>query len=508
MKETEVVIMKSGVLRFFSLLLTMTLLTSVIISCTHDVDDGGDDVTEPPVTGGFDPERTSLENAMAQYANLNYLRGEEIVILSTSPGPQLYYYSGAEENELWYEKPSSEMLSNAIYQRNSKLEEALGITIKPLWGGSPSEVNTLVTLNDSAGNHEFSAVLNRLDYEMTYAANGQLLNLRDIPSINVENNWWNSEIVDTFTFFGDKLYVIAGDINYYDDYAVNITIFNKDLCSAIRYEYPYQAVRDGTWTMDLMTEMAMAAKADRNGDDIFDPTTGDILGLADDNDTMFHFIYGYGLTMSNKNSEGKPEIVWANDINVSVIEKIYDIVNADYTYITNDTLATVEQFKRSRILFYTEMLGVLPTLRDMETDFGILPMPKGEQNMDGYRAYVSNGWSTSFAIPKTLSVEDAYDTGIVLECMSAASADIITPALYDQLLEARYIRDPESKEMLTYIFDSKVYDLANDLAWALPLRTTYKETRTSGPASFTRTMQKVKSSLEKSLDEFCAGLAG
>ena len=36
---------------------------------------------------------------------------------------------------------------------------------------------------------------------------------------------------------------------------------------------------------------------------------------------------------------------------------------------------------------------------EKEADFGILPQPKNDENMSRYKAYVSNGWSTSYTIP-------------------------------------------------------------------------------------------------------------
>ena len=74
--------------------------------------------------------------------------------------------------------------------------------------------------------------------------------------------------------------------------------------------------------------------------------------------------------------------------------------------------------------------------------------------------------------------------------------DEVTPALYDQLLESRYIRDPESKEMLTYILDSKLYDLAGDLSWATALRSAYQNALTNGPSSLNTALSAGKRALQ------------
>ncbi len=483
------------------LALTFVLSASALASCALT---GDGEETEPPPedSDGYDPEKSALENAIAQFHDIGSLEGEEFVILSPSPGQHFYYITGSEENEIFYEEPSSEILPNAIYSRNRKLEENLGITIKPLWGGSTDDINNIVTLNNTAGDKEFDAIITRLDNEMTYAVDGQLYNIGDIATMNPENRWWDENIVDTFTIYGDRLFVIAGDINYYDDYSVQAVLFNKDLMDELNLPYPYEAARNGTWTVDMLTEMAEVGKADLNNDDVFTPGS-DRLGIADDMDCVLHFLYPYGLTMSTVNKDGEPEVVWANNENAAVVEKVSAIFNSDYA--STDTANNLSHFRNGKIVFYCSLLGSLPGLRDMENDFGVVPMPKGDPNMDRYMAYISNGWSTAIAIPSTLSVDEALETGMMLECMSAASMDYVTPALYDQLLESRFIRDPESKEMLALVFDSKVYDWAGDLAWANSLRSVYQTIR-ENPSSFSRMMAKIKNPVETALGKLREGL--
>ena len=489
--------------KLLCLMLALMFVLSVLISCGPNDDKPGETGESVETKGDYDPDLSALENALNNYGDLSALRGREFVILTPSPGNHFYHYSGAAENEVWYEEPSSSALPNAIYQRNRKAEDALGITITPMWGESPETINTTVNNNHAAGDRAFDVVLNRLDYEITYAANGYLYNYYELETMDTGHRWWDEQIVDTFTMYGNKLYVLSGDINYYDDYAVQIMLFNKDLCDTINREYPYQAVRDGKWTVDMMLEMAEAVKNDINADDVYTPGS-DILGLGDNYDCITHFLYCYGQKMSTINSDGEPEIVWADNENVSVVERIYNIFTADYA--STDTGGNASHFAANKLLFYGEMLGVLPTFKDMESDFGILPMPKGSESQDRYNAYVSNGWSTCYGIPITFSKNDANTTGIILECMSAASMDYVTPALYEQLLEARYIRDAESKEMLTYILDSKVYDLAGDLSWATALRSVYQNVLTKGPSSFATSMAAGKKAIDRSLNDFCSNI--
>ncbi len=491
--------------KLLALLLALATLLA-LAACGSPDDDPADSGNATDGTGtDTDDEvvdtRTYLERALANYEGIDF-EGRTFKILSPDPGNHFYGYSGSAENEVYYAEPSSEALPNAVYNRNLLVSEALKIEIEPVYAGSTENITSIVKLNDAAGDKEYyDVILSRLDYEVTMATNGFLLNFYDITSMNLENEWWDEHIVDAFTVDNSVLYTLSGDINYYDDYAVQIMFFNKKLCEEIGYDYPYQLVRDGEWTIDKMTEMAAEATYDENGNSTYEPGI-DVIGLGDNYDAVPHYVFCYDLKMSENDENGIPTVVWPNDINTSVLDELYDILTADYT----STSMSASHFIDGKFLFYGEMLGMIPNFRDMEQDFGILPMPKGDKSIEGYRAYVSNGWTTVYAVPKIFDVGEAYDIGVILECMSAASKDKVTPALYDQLLESKYIRDEESKEMLSYILDSKVYDWAGDLAWASTLRSSYQNVLTSGSSSFTTTVKATEKMLKKQLENLYESL--
>ncbi len=487
-------------------LLALTLAILMLLPFAACAEDPGKDNDDSSGVGGDtsapDDDRSNLDKALDGFENIKY-DDEEFWILSPDPGKHFYSYSGSSENEIYYEEPSDEALPNSIYKRNLALEEKLGVTVVPVWGKDTGDIKETVRLNYTANDTSaYDVVLSRLDHEITFASNGMLRNFYDISTMDLEHGWWDKQIVDTFTINGNILYTLSGDLNYYDDYAVQIMFFNKQIAAEVGAGDLYQAVRDGTWTIDKMYELACEASYDNNANGIYEPGV-DIIGLGDNYDAVPHYMFCYGLKMSENNAEGTPEVVWPNDTNTAVLDDIYSIFsNKEATSINMNA----SQFMSDYFLFYGEMLGMIPNFRGMATDFGILPMPKGDASMERYNAYVSNGWTTAYCMPIATTDDDAERYGIILECMSAASKDLVTPALYDQLLESKYIRDEESKEMLTYILDSKVYDWAGDLDWASALRTAYQNVLTSGPSSFTTALSASKKMLEKQLEKLCDSL--
>jgi len=95
--------------------------------------------------------------------------------------------------------------------------------------------------------------------------------------------------------------------------------------------------------------------------------------------------------------------------------------------------------------------------RFMETDFGIVPMPKLNELQETYRTPMSTATSV-FGIP--ITSRDPERTALIMEALTAVSQDIIKPAFYENIIYVKSIRDEESLDMLeNYIIPNKTYDL-------------------------------------------------
>ena len=69
-----------------------------------------------------------------------------------------------------------------------------------------------------------------------------------------------------------QVYVLGGDFAISMLSASNVIFFNKDLMDEYQIEYPYDLVRNGTWTVDKFFEMAKCT-GDLNGDGFMEAKT-------------------------------------------------------------------------------------------------------------------------------------------------------------------------------------------------------------------------------------------
>mgnify|MGYP000775940042 CR=1 FL=1 len=112
---------------------------------------------------------------------------------------------------------------------------------------------------------------------LTSSLNDYLLPMNTIESIDYNNPWWDSEVIDMYSLDTDTFYFISGDINYNDDYALQCLYFNKKLMTEYQLELPYQKVKDGDWTLDVFNTYLKTFPVD-NGDSVLDEN--DVYGIV------------------------------------------------------------------------------------------------------------------------------------------------------------------------------------------------------------------------------------
>ena len=128
-----------------------------------------------------------------------------------------------------------------------------------------------------------------------------------------------------------------------------------------------------------------------------------------------------------------------------------------------DSADVRDMFKTDHGLFYFGPLYSTAYMRDMNSDFGVLPIPKYSTDLD-YKSAVSVFEGSLIAVPMT--VQNTEMVGVILEAMSAESMYTVVPSLYETVFKDKSTRDAESVDMLDIIFDSMAYDVGHyyDLA--------------------------------------------
>ena len=130
-----------------------------------------------------------------------------------------------------------------------------------------------------------------------------------------------------------------------------------------------------------------------------------------------------------------------------------------------------KMFSEDRALMMWIRMRVVETLRNMVTDFGIIPIPKFDEQQESFYHTVNRYTGAAVAVPNT-SAFDPQTAGVIIEAMSAESRYSLLPAYYETNLGTKIARDPESTLMLDIIMQNRVYDTGElydigGLSWEL-----------------------------------------
>jgi len=347
------------------------------------------------------------------------------------------------------ESQIGEIVNDTIYLRNRAVEERLGIVIKDVQDGSaPKSINNSV----AAGDTIYNGVWLRVDNFFSESLKGLFLNLHNAPHLNLEKKYWDRNAVNDMTVSG-KLYGMTGDITTATHSFTHLLMFNKQLAAEYGYPNMYNMVREGKWTFDAFNEITKNIYKDLNGNGKVDKE--DFFSIDITPAAYESFFSSSGEKWVEKNAAG--EIIFSDltEKKIAVLDKIEGMFsNKDNVLCGYDW-----PFKDERAIFYNGDLGIMCyQSRDIDFDFGIVPLPKFSEQQDRYYVY-AYPFFPFLSIPTTITGEDLEMTGAALEALAAESYRTLTPAFYDIALEHKFARDEESYEMLDIILRSRIYDL-------------------------------------------------
>ncbi|MBR4000220.1 MAG: hypothetical protein IKI93_17975, partial [Clostridia bacterium] len=198
--------------------------------------------------------------------------------------------------------------------------------------------------------------------------------------------------------------------------------------------------------------------------------------------------------MCTKDENGIPAITAFDDHFIASYEKMVETLFSDKNYmLLSENFHTA--FKEGYALFYSEPIGSLKKLRDMDAEFGIVPVPKLDENQGDYVSNISL-YAAFCGIPITA---DAERTSIVLENLCAQSFGDLRQAYEDDTLNFKYIRDRESSEMLNLIFSTGRYSLLDALG-ITQLSSVIATNAETGNTSISSALKSVDKVMNKSLE--------
>lgn len=489
----------TGRKRILSLILASLMLLSAA-SCSES---GTNDETNAPADGetiASAAEETVPEETgpVAELPDKTY-NGEEVKFLTVLHTGYDWYTS----HEIYAEEMNGQLINDAVFQRNTVIEKQLDIKIAET---KDTNCSGIVRSSVAAGDSQYDVVMPYMNNTINLALEGSLLDLREIPYLDLEKPWWDSR-ANKDLILKNRLFITTGDISILDNECTMVMFFNKEIISQHGLESPYELVYENKWTIDKVAEMSSNLTHDQNGDGKM-TTADDRWGISIAHNAPVSFFFGTGERIVQADANGELQVMMGSERAFDVFDKIARLCYSEeaLSMHTTDNAgfdAVSASFNQGNILFVTFALVDINSLRDAEFEFGILPYPLFDENQQEYNNLISTGLVSSTSIP--ISCDNIELAGVTLEAMAYYSTTTLTPAYYDNALKTRYVRDEESQDMLDIIFATRVYDLGFIFDWAgsgSMITNMFGNKQTEFASSWKKLEKATLKSMEKTMKQF------
>ena len=411
---------------------------------TETGQDEGESMREAEITPDYLPE--------ADYGGYEF---NVLALDSTNPD-----YATWISYDIYAEAETGDLINDAVYRRNRYVEAKYNCAVKET---KNTDYNNILRKTVNAGEDIYDLFYALFNDVTAVAASGYFCDLTALPNLDLSKPWWDQNARESLSMAG-ILFFSPCDLSITHNNTTSVIAFNKKLMQDHNMEYPYQSVKEGKWTIDGLILMSKDICADLNGDGIMDEN--DMYGYACYRDSALSLMHGAGGRIAEKGPDGLPVLTLNSERAINALGKAFDLMYAPSAFNIHKELegkykdyypVAANMFIGNQTLFYWILLHDIELFRNMDADFGILPIPKYDEDQKNYGCTVNQYTSHAIAVPVT--VQDTGRTTVILEALSAKSRYTLLPAYYDISLQRKFTRDEESADMLDIIFDSQVYDI-------------------------------------------------
>ena len=467
-------------IRILGMVLAAALL---VLAACGDADSGGGgapDTIQPGEvtngTGGDDgDEVVDVHTVLARLPEADF-GGYNFRIWTTN-----WFNATLEGRQAPEEQETGEPVNDALFRRDRLIEAKYNINIVYTLFDESGPLLSTARNSVRAGSDDFDmGMCMMMVFVRGLAEDGAIINFFDMPNIDLGNPWW-SQYAQRDLVIANRFYFPTGDITARYVGSQYLMLFNKRLFADHGMDYPYQLVLDGEWTIDAFEGMIRGKTRDLNGDGVIDRY--DFFGAVFEPMVSYSFLHGAGESMI-RIVDGSPELNITERAMV-IMDRIADILGSDDVWLPRDwaTYDEVPIFVEDRALFAAMTGTNLLLYRDMESNFGILPVPKWDAAQERHYSFCQSWGSAAVAVPQTNP--DLERTGMVIEALGAASQHLVTPAVYEITFRYKYARSEQSVKMLDIIVAGSRFSFMYKYNWG-SMYSTFESTVRNGDSFIPR----------------------
>ena len=407
----------------------------------------------------------------------------------------------SEKPEFDMEEITGTLVNDAIYQRNTNVEERLGVELKfTEQNGSVdymAEFAQAVQNAYQSGGREYDIIPTYSRTAAILSTRGLYYNMNDIEDnyINLEQPWWPDCITDTITI-GNAIYFVTGDCSTNVLHMMYTMWFNKDLISEYNLEYPVDLVRQDKWNLEKLFSMTTEAYQDLNNNGQEDEN--DFFGFVGVNYGLDAFYTGSGLRLVEL--AGDDFMIISPDYSSEKAINLVDILGQRCTgkdWYIGSTMGTI--FQQNRALFCQNRTYYAENyLLEVDFSYGLVPTPKYDETQEEYISVLANP-ITLYGVMADVDTSRLSEMTAVIECWGSEGYRLTTPALFETNMKLKYSETSDESEMFDIVHSTINLDLGRVFSQDLQFMSEIPSKAAESGAAWASRLAQYKKPLENGL---------
>lgn len=448
--------------KIIALLLVVCMCLPVFAAC----DNGPTELTRPE---GGEGNTSDPGFASADYGDekFTFFTAKS----ATASGSEYYCGAWIDSDEL-----TGTATNDEVFKRNKAAEDKYRIEIEEKLGKDhgTEELRSYYM----AGDYCFDVIYGWGTSLGTVVTDGLFYDFRQMDEagyINMENAYWSPESQDDLTIAG-RTFLAVNDITMSKLSWSSCMFYNPQIITDFGLEDPQDLVTANNWTLDKFLELvgSVSYDSDKDGSLTKEDTYGFICFEGGD---PIGLLYGSGVTCTTKNEDGTYNLAIGETKVIDLIGKIKDTLTNPKNVFTDSQITsgadmtgydqweyTRSYFSKGHSLFLSGTPELTREMKDMESGYGIVPLPKYDASQENYIATIDPAAGV-FAIPNTVrndgvSSASLERTGTILEYLAYKSGQEggVVDAYYETTIKGQRMTIEKNKEMLDIVRNSGRYE--------------------------------------------------
>ena len=368
---------------------------------------------------------------------------------------------------LWVEESDDDVFTEALFARQQKLYDYLGVELYGIQTGNLHEYGDAFTtaVKNKDGSVDVlvcSAYVSIADFII----DGYLRDYNDFDQIDLSADYWKLDYMEE-VMLGDAVYLGYSEFNIFNTHALAYNKRMLEQYSDALDESIYDTVRNYRWTIDKMISLANLVYIDQTADG---KTADDTFGITGHQWIPFiGFLHACDIPLVEQDDSGAYRVSVYNstyqDKTTDLVEKLLALSKSDSAYFRFKIEETENiPLSSGRVLMHIHNVGGLVGLLNYDIEFGVVPFPMYDENQKdvGYRSFNYDGFITfpSYMRNENMSVE-------TIEILSFFS-DPVQTAYYEKQLGKQASDTPDDSEMLKLIWDGICTDFGLAYSYISP----------------------------------------